>query len=112
MQSSPEKSSGVNSPFSQSSKSSNIFDVIGSDGTEVEDMLESPAITEDAAPGLQSPLSSPNKATDEQNYIKDDPLAEIMEVFVVVSVSEELCAVLSRGADSELYRSWMPYALL
>lgn len=94
MQSSPENSSGIDSPLMQNSNHSNIFDVLGDDGMEGEDTLESPAITEDTASGLQSPLSSPNKATDEQNYIEDDPLAEIMEVFVVVLVSEEICAVL------------------
>ena len=89
MQFSPAKSSGLDSSFLQSSKSSNVFDVLGNDCSEAEDTLDSPAITEDTAPGLQSPLSSPNKVTDEQNYIEDDPLAEIMEVFIVVLVSEE-----------------------
>ena len=92
MHSSSEKSFEVDLPFSQTSKPSNIFEVIGSDNMEAEDTLESHAITEDTAPGLQSPLSSPNKAIDEQTYIKDDPLVEIVEFFMVLQVSEEFCA--------------------
>ena len=61
---------------------------------EAENTLASPAINQDAGPCLQPPLSSPNKATDKQSYIEDDPLAEIMEIFMVVLVSEELCAAL------------------
>ena len=93
MQPSSEKSIEIDSPFSQTSKPSNIFEVIGSDNMEAENTPEGLAIIEDEAPGLQSPLSSPNKATDESTYIEDDPLAEIMEIFMVVLVSEEFCAV-------------------
>ena len=90
MQSSLKKSFEVDSPFSQTSRPSNRFEVIGSNDMEAEDTLESPAITEDTASDLQPPLPSSNKATDEQTYIEDDPLAEIVEIFMVVLVSEEL----------------------
>ena len=95
MQPSSPKSFDLDSPFSQTSKPSNIFEVIGSDNMEAGDTLESPAITEDTASGLQSPLSSLDKATDEQTCIEDDPLAKIIEIFMVILVSEEFCGLLS-----------------
>lgn len=94
MQSSSEKSIEVDSPVLQTFKPSNIFEVLSSDDVEAEDKLESLAISEETTFGLQAPPISFSQATDEQSCIEDDPLAEIIEIFLVVLVSGNLCAVL------------------
>lgn len=94
MQSSSEKSIEVDSPGLRTSKPSNIFEVLSSDDVEAEDKLGSLAISEETTFGLQAPSSSFSQAIDEQSYIEDDPLAEIIEIFKVVRVSGKLRAVL------------------
>lgn len=73
---------------------SNLFEVLGHEDIEAEDMPETLSTTEEATSGLQTPLSSPHQPTDEQDFIEDDPLAEITEIFRVVLVSGRFCVVL------------------
>lgn len=88
MRSSLAKPLEVHPSVSRTDKHPNIFEVLGSEDLEVEDELESLAITDEAQSTLQSPLSSLSQADDEHDYIQDDPLADLIEIFMMVLVSE------------------------
>ena len=94
MQSDSEKPLNVDRPVLHTAKSRNIFEVLGSEGLEAENKLESLVITEDATSGLQASSSPLSQATDEHDYIQDDSLAELVEIFWVLLVSGKLCAEL------------------
>lgn len=100
MQSSSDKSIELDSPVLQASKPSNIFEMLSNDVLEAEDKLESLAMSEETTFGLQAPPCSFSQTTDEQNYIEDDPLAEIIEIFMIVLVSGNLRAVVCGAVDA------------
>ena len=104
----PQKSIVKNSQLSQTSKPANIFEVLESEDTKDQDRLESPVITSEATPELQAPIPTLSQATEENFYIEDDPLANILEIFFIVLVRFMYLCVL---VNANICRSWIVYVL-
>ena len=68
-------------------KSVNMFGVLESEDMEIQERLESLAVSSDVTPELQAPPSPLSQATNENIYIEDDPLAYILEIFFILLVS-------------------------
>lgn len=84
----------VDAPMLHTAKFPNIFEMLRSEDSEAQDKLERLAITEEATSGFQSSLSPLGQTTEEHDYIQDDPLADLIDVFMVILVSGEiLCRV-------------------
>ena len=64
-----------------------MFAVLESEDIEVQERLESLAVSSEASPDLQPPLPPLSQATNENIYIEDDPLADILEIFFILLVS-------------------------
>ena len=68
-------------------KSVNMFGVLESEDMEIQEGLESLAVSSEATPELQAPLSPLNQATNESIYIEEDPLAYTLDIFSILLVS-------------------------
>ena len=65
----------------------NMFGVLEIEDMEIQETLESPAVSSEATPELQAPHSPLSQATNENIHIEDDPLAYIHEIWSIFLVS-------------------------